>query len=145
MDSRAGGLRAIAFEFFVREWQGDFGYEKVLAVIDACRNEAVGLRGQRGFSSADSRDIVTVTQGRRWVEVLYGCSEGQVSYEEDTLGHGVFTHALLRALREKRDYLDTDVLAGATAVMRGGSWCDVPPLLTLRREILGLVPLRGRL
>ena len=38
----------------------------------------------------ESRDIVTATQGRRWVEVLYGCSEGQVSYEEDALGHGVF-------------------------------------------------------
>ena len=115
VDSRVSGAKAIPFEFFGREWQGDFGYEKVLAVIDACRNEAVGQRGQRGFSSVDSRDIVAATQGQRWVEVLYGCSEGQVSYEEDALGHGVFSHALLQALDQDYDYLDADRMAGATA------------------------------
>ena len=45
----------------------------------------------------------------------YGCSEGEVSYELDELGHGVFSHALLRALRRDYDCLDANTLADETA------------------------------
>ena len=117
VDSVATGARAISFEFFHREWQGEtFGYEKVLAILDACRSEAVGMRGgQRGFSAEEVRDVVAATRGRRQVEVLYGCEEGQVSYEDPDLGQGILTHALLGVLAETQGYLDTDLLAGDAA------------------------------
>jgi formylglycine-generating enzyme required for sulfatase activity len=116
VDSLADGRRAMSFESFYRAWQAEgFGAAKVLAVLDACRSEPSGQRGARGFTAAESRDIVAATQGRRWVEVLYGCGEGQVSYEDEGLRHGVLTHALLEVLRSHYGYLDTDILAGATA------------------------------
>ena len=117
VDSVATGARAISFEFFHREWQGEtFGYEKVLAILDACRSEAVGMRGgQRGFSAEEVRNVVAATRGRRQVEVLYGCEEGQVSYEDPDLGQGILTHALLGVLAETQGYLDTDLLAGDAA------------------------------
>jgi formylglycine-generating enzyme required for sulfatase activity len=116
VNSEAGGKRAIPFEFFHRTWHSpEFRFGKVFAVLDACRNEAVGIRGQRGFSASEARDVLAATHGHRLVEVLYGCQEGQVSFEDESLGHGVLTHGLLGVLDERLAYLDTDYLAGAAA------------------------------
>jgi hypothetical protein len=114
-DSTAAGLRALSFPELARHWQSEFGYERVLAILDACRDEMCGVRGSRGFEIAASRDISTSIQGNKWVEVLYGCSEGQVSYEVDEFGHGLMTKALMEVISNPPGDLDTDILAGAAA------------------------------
>ena len=130
VDSTAAGLKTIPFDDFRRRWQGpNFGFSKVFAILDACRSEAAGMRGgQRGFSAPEARDILAVTQGRRQVEVLYGCQEGQVSYEDERLRHGLLTHALLGVLEDtrQRGYLDTDLLAG-DATDRMEAWSTQDP------------------
>jgi hypothetical protein len=114
MDSTAEGRRALPFESLSRHWHfGDFGYGKVLSIIDACRNEFNWqTRGARGFHS--SRDIELALNGNKLVEVLYSCSEGEVSWEDDTLAHGIFTHSLLEVMRQHDGELDTHRLSGLT-------------------------------
>ncbi len=61
--------------------------------IDACRNDPqAGARdvALRSFAKLDA------AEGLR---VLYSTRAGSVSYEDDSLQHGVFTHFLLRGLR----------------------------------------------
>lgn len=125
-NSKGGGLGSIPFDSVARVWQGEFGYEKVLAILDACRSEQGGARGGQAFGEAEARDIRAAIHGRRRVEVIYGCSDGQVSYEDESLGHGVFTHALLKALDEHAGNLDSDMLAGATADCMA-DWCREDP------------------
>jgi len=58
-------------------------------LLDACRNDPDPTRG-------NGRDALTATRG---VAVLLACSSGEKCYEDDTLKHGVFTHAVLTGLR----------------------------------------------
>lgn len=63
-----------------------------LAIIDACRNDpnARGIGPQRAFSELEA------SEGLR---VLYSTGPGKVSYEDDELQHGVFSHYVIRGLR----------------------------------------------
>ncbi|MBP7053443.1 MAG: caspase family protein [Phycisphaerae bacterium] len=115
VDSTASGLRSLSFPELTRHWQCELGYERVLAIIDACRSEMCGVRGSRGFEPAASRDISTSIQGNKWIEVLYGCLEGQVSYEVDDFGHGLMTRALMEIIGNPPGELDTNTLSGAAA------------------------------
>ncbi|MDO5675807.1 MAG: SUMF1/EgtB/PvdO family nonheme iron enzyme [bacterium] len=119
--SWASGRGSLPFEWLSRHWSRGLGYSKVLSIVDACRNEFNwASRGARGFAS--SRDIELSMVGDNLVEVLYGCSDGEVSYEEEELGHGVFTSSLLQVLREHEGELDSRLLADkANDVMR--AWC----------------------
>jgi formylglycine-generating enzyme required for sulfatase activity len=58
--------------------------------IDACRNEPGKSAGARSF------DRLSTAAGMR---VLFSTKEGKISYEDDQLGSGVFTHFLVRGLR----------------------------------------------
>lgn len=115
VDSNADGLKTVSFEDLSSFWHHAFGYKQIFAMIDACRSELAMARGQRGLDGQTIRDIGTLAQGDRWVEIVYACSEGQVSYEDDNLRHGVFTHVVLEVLRNASGGLSTETLAGAAA------------------------------
>ncbi len=156
IDSASSGAGSLAFSDLAQIWHQGFGYPRVMALIDACRNEARALRGNKGLDSESMESIRGLTLGERWVEVIYGCSEGQVSYEVPELGHGVFTNALLDVLQKKHNSLTGDTLAGAAGDwMR--DWCGregqgrlqeayryYRPSLTEKIELLAEVREKGR-
>lgn len=122
-DSYRSGFRTLSLDDLGGFWRHGFGYEKVLAILDACRHEMGGARGENGFDTQSARRVHTLIEAERWVEILYGCSEGQVSYEDDELGHGLLTHALLQVLRRDHERLSAGILAGAAGdTMR--DWCE---------------------
>ncbi len=68
---------------------------KKLVLVDACRDmpkdPGRGAKGIQGKTIALPENTA----------VLFGCRSGQQSYEDDKLGHGLFTHCLLEGLRGK--------------------------------------------
>lgn len=70
---------------------------KRLLLLDACRERplAGGRGGGAGMSGA-FRSALAAASGQA---VLASCDVGQVSFEDAASGHGVFTRALLNALR----------------------------------------------
>jgi WD40 repeat protein len=61
--------------------------------IDACRNDpGAGARGN------ETRSFVRL-QASEGLRVLYSTRAGSVSWEDESLGHGVFTHFLLKGIR----------------------------------------------
>ena len=72
---------------------------KRLLLLDACRERpaAEGKGGDgSGAMTAAFRDALARAAGQA---VLASCDAGQVSYENPELGHGVFTHFLIRGMR----------------------------------------------
>ena len=126
-DSNANGMRALSFNEIATTWQHGFGFERVLAVLDSCRNESRGARGGSGLDRESSELIRAATRGMRWVEILYSCGEGECSYEIEDLGHGLFTSCLLKSLQEQRGRLTAQDWAGAAGdLMRASSLRDQP-------------------
>ncbi|MEM0914904.1 MAG: SUMF1/EgtB/PvdO family nonheme iron enzyme [Planctomycetota bacterium] len=70
---------------------------KRLLILDACRERpsADGKGGDLPMTAA-FRGALANARGQA---VLASCDAGQLSYENDALGHGVFTYFLLEALR----------------------------------------------
>ena len=127
VDSTAGGLRTLSFGDIARQWHHGFGYGQVMAILDACRSQTRrGGRGQTVLGEQSVRDIQAATRGSTWVEVLYGCSEGQCSYEVPELHHGLLTRALLETIRTFPGRLDSRILAGAAADWMT-DWCENDP------------------
>lgn len=106
-DAEAADLRATGVGMDeVQKWLGYIDSERVLFLIDSCYS---GAAGGRTFSQPGVQTRATLTsdfldgisgQGRT---VISACAENQVSLEEATLGHGVFTHYLVEGLRGKAD------------------------------------------
>lgn len=120
--SNVSGRGAMPFSSLYHRWQSDFGFRNVVAILDSCRNEMGGVRGCGVFDDLSSREMTKAVQGTRWVEVLYGCSEGQCSYEFEGLGHGLLTYSLLEVLQTYSGVIDSAILAGmAGDLMR--AWC----------------------
>jgi hypothetical protein len=69
---------------------------KRLLILDACRERpsADGKGGDKPMTGA-FRDALAKAKGQA---VLASCDAGQLSYETQDLGHGVFTYYLLQAL-----------------------------------------------
>jgi uncharacterized caspase-like protein len=63
-----------------------------LLLIDACRDIADPNKGSKGV---EGRDMAL----RGETAVLFSCGRGEKSWENKDLGHGVFTHAVLKGLR----------------------------------------------
>jgi serine/threonine protein kinase len=129
VDSDADGRNALAFTELVDHCALKAGYHEVAFILDACRSDCAngwGLSSSKDASLvtetvAGARDIAaqirthvqTMTQRTRqratdrqemaWVEVLYGCSDGEVCYEPSELGQGLFTYGLVGALADFRD------------------------------------------
>lgn len=68
---------------------------KKLLLVDACR-EAVGARGAGTVFSSGFQEAFAEARGHA---VLLSTGAGQLSYEREELGHGVFTYHLLQGLR----------------------------------------------
>ena len=85
---------------------------KSLLLLDACRNNVI--RGERNVSGVSTdntakvfKQLFSASTGK---VVLASCDEGQVSYEDARLGHGVFSYYLLQGIRgaaEPEDYYIT--------------------------------------
>lgn len=110
IDSKNGGFGSLLFEDFSTFWQRQSTYPKVLVLLDACRNIA-GSRGSRSFEGMTSRDLDRHSKNNKLLEVIYGCSEGEQSWEDEKLKHGVFTHSLLQVFNGCQNELDTTMLS----------------------------------
>ena len=129
-ESNADGRDALTFGEIVSECAVKAGYREVAFVLDACRS---GLSGDGpaplgGVPSSNAtsaignaRDVVArirthvqnVTKRTQqsvsnpndvaWVEVLYGCSDGESCYESPDVGHGLFTYGLVGSLAGMQD------------------------------------------
>ena len=79
-----------------------------LVMVDACRNDP-RPPGQRSLSSDEVREgtraFVETTDKRlpEGIVLLNSCSEGEVSQEDEKLGHGVFMHFVLQGLAGQAD------------------------------------------
>jgi Caspase domain len=70
---------------------------KKYVLIDACRNPTT-----KGISQEDASAFVTaIANSQPAFRHLLSCNEGQFSYEDTCLEQGIFTYALLEALRNK--------------------------------------------
>jgi hypothetical protein len=106
----------------LHEWsqriRTDVPARQSLLVVDACRDEPyrdVQIRGAAGLdysvvaalkaASGAARDIGVAARparGRAHLQFSFLASgAGQVSYEDDALRHGIFTHALVETLRSQ--------------------------------------------
>jgi formylglycine-generating enzyme required for sulfatase activity/uncharacterized caspase-like protein len=74
---------------YIRELLMNSGADNVILMIDACRTE--GDRDGMGIGNEPQPGVITI----------YSCSPKQRSWEVDALQHGVFTFALLEALKVK--------------------------------------------
>ena len=71
--------------------------ETNLVFIDACRSVPITRDPDRGTSRGlEGKDIFL----RKGMGMFFSCSENQVSIEKPSLKHGVFTYALLSAVRD---------------------------------------------
>ena len=71
--------------------------------MDACHSGGVAMQGSRKVGVGYSRDFFeTIAQGSGSM-VIAAAEHNQLSWEDATLGHGVFTYHLLEALRGKAD------------------------------------------
>jgi hypothetical protein len=66
------------------------GAQRQMVFLDACRSEAGKAIGARSFGQL---------QGAAGLHALLSTKAGRVSYEDETLGSGVFTHFLVEGLR----------------------------------------------
>ncbi len=70
---------------------------KRLLLVDACReNPVTDTRSVESAMSSAFRNALGAAEGQA---VLASCDAGQLSIEDPNLGHGVFTHFLLKGLR----------------------------------------------
>lgn len=75
-----------------------------LLVVDCCRNDP-RLSGRRAAGGADvtskfARDLLLAPEG---IVLLSSCAPGQVSMEDQAVGHGVFMHFLIEGLHGAAD------------------------------------------
>jgi hypothetical protein len=74
--------------------------------------------GGKGAGDNFAKDLFTDSSARSGRVLLAACLSGQIAYESDELGHGVFTYFLLEGIESKHadaDYdgrVDADELAG---------------------------------
>ncbi|MBL8217058.1 MAG: caspase family protein [Bryobacterales bacterium] len=99
------------------------GARRRVIFVDACRNEP-------DAKSTDAKKTMEKFQAAEGTMIFLATSPGGYSYEDEELGHGIFTHFVLEALRGKaskdgyvtgydmRDYLERTVLAHALKKQR---------------------------
>jgi formylglycine-generating enzyme required for sulfatase activity len=72
-----------------------------LVVVDACRNDPT-LGGGRSFSATEgTKQLARSLQALKLPEgvvLLNSCAPGEISWEEQTFGHGVYMHYVLEAM-----------------------------------------------
>jgi len=76
-----------------------------LLVVDACRNDPRKGHERSITRATDSQSgfVRALERAPEGIAVLASCRPGQVSVEDDQLGHGVFMHFLLKGLQGEAD------------------------------------------
>ncbi|MFH1530247.1 MAG: caspase family protein [Pseudomonadota bacterium] len=90
-------IHSIPIEDLFELIQTDWPCRNVLGILDACQSELrAGARGAAPATEAVARNIQNVTGGmarrtRKSTWVLFGCDQGECSYEDLGVGHGILT------------------------------------------------------
>jgi formylglycine-generating enzyme required for sulfatase activity len=105
----------ISLDWFYDRLKGSPAAFKLL-MVDACRNDP-RPEGQRSLADESQRFSRSLDKPPpEGTMLLTSCSPGEISYEEKTLGHGVFMHYLLDGLRGQADEnRDSQVSVGELA------------------------------
>lgn len=77
--------------------------KRSVILMDACHSGGVATTGSRKMSVGYSRDIYSSLAEGSGSTVIAAAAPNQLSWEDKELGHGVFTHHLLEALRGEAD------------------------------------------
>jgi uncharacterized caspase-like protein/cytochrome c-type biogenesis protein CcmH/NrfG len=81
---------------YVTERLSNSGAGNIVLILDACRNASEGGKGGAEALGEEARECIR----ERGLISIFACRPQEQSWEEDTLGHGIFTFALLKALEE---------------------------------------------
>jgi len=114
------------------EWLDSCPARRQVVMLDSCHSGGLsrGERGNRG-SMEVSRHFSIEIERRGKVEgraVLSSCSSDEVSYEDDKLGHGIFSYFILKGLRDmdadlNKDYRVTVYELGSFVKNKVQDWC----------------------
>jgi len=83
---------------------------RVFLWLDFCHSGGILARGATTDDIADIRRAIGVVSGEGKI-IVAACTSAQSSYESTTIGHGFFTHALLRGLRGEAKSAQGEVTA----------------------------------
>jgi hypothetical protein len=72
-----------------------------LLLADSCRNDPGGEKGAKFVLKAETKPTPQQREKPGGVAAFFSCSAGQVSYESDRLGHGLFFHFLIEGFKGK--------------------------------------------
>jgi len=78
--------------------------KRKLLIVDACRNDPRSTLAKSGPPTLELESVTrpqqdTIPEG---LVALYSCSEGQKSYEDPDLQHGIFFYELMKAGTKER-------------------------------------------
>jgi formylglycine-generating enzyme required for sulfatase activity len=85
-----------------------------LVVVDACRNDPRPGGGRSMTATAGTRALARTLQDLKLPEgvvLLNSCAPGEISWEDEEFGHGVFMHYVLDGLRGAADANDDDAVS----------------------------------
>jgi len=88
---------------------------EVVILFDACHSGGQGKSVQgagasaKGASGTMAKDLLTDPDARGGRAVLAACQPRQLAFEDEELGHGVFTHYVLEALTSPVGLVDKDL------------------------------------
>lgn len=77
---------------------------RVFIWLDFCRSGGILARNPEADDLTTIRRALEVVKGEGKV-IVAACTQSQSAYESSTVGHGLFTHALLNGLRAQRSPL----------------------------------------
>jgi hypothetical protein len=85
---------------------------RVFLWLDFCHSGGILSRGTRSNDLAEIRRSIGVVSGHGKI-IVAACTSAQLAYEDPTIGHGLFTHALLRGLRGEAKSAQGEVTASS--------------------------------
>jgi hypothetical protein len=86
------------------------GSRRVFLWLDFCHAGGITERGTSGDDIAAIKREISIVQGQGKV-ILAACTPSQSAYEVSNIGHGLFTHALLRGLKGEARSIHGEVTA----------------------------------
>jgi hypothetical protein len=86
--------------------------QRVFLWLDFCHSGGILARGFQGDAMTTLRRTLEVSQGRGKV-IVAACTSSQSALEDSAIGHGLFTHALLRGLKGEAKSVQGEVTAGS--------------------------------
>ena len=86
--------------------------KRCLCIFDACRDSSMDEPGKRGgpFSHAAAGKVESATASRtgKTIEIIFGCGEGQSSWEDSKWRQGILTHYLVQVLNQAGPFSELD-------------------------------------